>query len=308
MKQPVLVVMAAGQKSWHDGLKLIDPVDSQENAIMDFSVYDAIKAGFSEIVFIINRENESRFRSKIDRTISKYVKVHYVYQELYDLPEGYLVPEGRKKPWGTGYAVLSCIYELKGAPFAVINADDFYGRQAFTLMYDQLSSRQDDLDQYHYAMVGYRLKNALTKAGAVSRRICQLDQNGYLNEINEYHFIEKKDGRFLYTQDGGDSFRLISADVIVSMNFWGFTDSFLDELQSRFLKFLNKDVQKAPLNAEYFLPAVVNELIREGKADVAVLPSDEHWYGGINSENKAAAADAISEMKKSGLYPKNLWN
>ncbi len=245
MKQPVLVVMAAGQESWYDGLKLIDPVDGQGNAIMDFSIYDALKAGFSEIVFIINRENESRFHTKIDQTINRHVKVHYVYQELGDLPEGYSVPDGRKKPWGTGYAVLSCIYELKGAPFAVINADDYYGRHAFSLMYDQLSSRQDDWNKYHYAMVGYRLKNAVTKNGFVSRRICKLDRDSYLKEIDEYPFIKRRGEDIVYTEDGGNEFKKISADSIVSMNFWGFTDSFLDELQLRFFKFLNKDVQEA---------------------------------------------------------------
>lgn len=306
MKRPVLVIMAAGMGSRYGGLKQIDPVDGQGHILMDFSVYDAIAAGFRELIFIIKRENEAEFRETVGDRISKFVKVHYVCQELTDLPEGFQVPKGRVKPWGTGHAVLSCIYVLNEAPFAVINADDYYGRHAFSMIYDYLMYHQDD-ERYHYAMVGYQLGNTLTEHGHVSRGVCTADERGYLKEICEHTHIEKRKEGAVYTEDGGETWQEISAQQTVSMNMWGFTDSFLDELQSRFSRFLDQDAAEDPKKAEYFLPTVVNELLEEKKADVRVLKSPDRWYGMTYKEDKPVVMEAIRKMKAEGIYPEYLW-
>lgn len=306
MKRPILVIMAAGMGSRYGGLKQIDPVDDQGHIIMDFSIYDAVAAGFREVVFIIKRENEEDFREAIGDRLSKFIKVHYVFQEVTDLPEGYKVPEGRVKPWGTGHAVLSCIYVLNEAPFAVINADDYYGRHAFQLIYDYLTAHQDD-EKYHYAMVGYRLGNTLTEHGHVSRGVCQIDEQGYLKDICEHTHIEKRGEGAAFTEDNGQTWQEISVEDTVSMNLWGFTDSFLDELQNRFTRFLEKEVESNPLKAEYFLPSVVNQLLEEGKADVQVMTSRDRWYGVTYKEDKPVVVEAIRRMKAEGLYPEHLW-
>lgn len=306
MKRPVLVIMAAGMGSRYGGLKQIDPVDEQGHIIMDFSIYDAVEAGFQEVIFIIKREHEADFREAIGDRLSEYVKVHYVYQELSDLPEGYMVPEGRLKPWGTGHAVLSCIYVLNEAPFAVINADDYYGKHAFSLIYDYLLHHQDD-EKYHYAMVGYRLGNTLTENGHVSRGVCQIDEQGYLKDICEHTHIEKRGDGAVYTEDNGVTWQNISVEGTVSMNLWGFTDSFLDELQNRFTSFLDENIESNPMKAEYFLPTVVNELLEEKKADVQVKLSKDRWYGVTYKEDKPLVVESIRKMKEEGLYPEYLW-
>lgn len=306
MKRPVLVIMAAGMGSRYGGLKQIDPVDEQGHIIMDFSIYDAVAAGFREVVFIIKREHEAEFRTAIGDRLSKFIKVHYVHQGLDDLPEGYSVPEGRVKPWGTGHAVLSCIYMLNEAPFAVINADDYYGREAFRLIYEFLTTHQDD-ERYHYAMVGYRLGNTLTENGHVSRGVCSTDAQGHLTGICEHTHIEKRGDGAAFTEDGGATWHAIDTESTVSMNLWGFTDSFLDELQSRFAAFLNQGLVSNPLKSEYFLPSVVNELLSEGKADVQVLTSRERWYGVTYKEDKPVIVAAVRRMKEQGLYPEKLW-
>ncbi|HIU75287.1 MAG TPA: nucleotidyltransferase [Candidatus Pelethocola excrementipullorum] len=306
MKRPVLVIMAAGMGSRYGGLKQIDPVDEQGHIIMDFSIYDAVEAGFQEVIFIIKREHEADFRAAIGDRLSEFVKVHYVYQELSDLPEGYTVPEGRMKPWGTGHAVLSCIYVLNEAPFAVINADDYYGKHAFSLIYDYLLCHQDD-EKYHYAMVGYRLGNTLTENGHVSRGVCQIDDQGYLMNICEHTHIEKRGDGAVYTEDDGMTWQDISVEGTVSMNLWGFTDSFLDELQNRFTRFLDDNIEHNPLKSEYFLPTVVNELLEEEKADVQVRISKDRWYGVTYKEDKPLVVDSIRKMKEEGLYPEYLW-
>lgn len=306
MKRPVLVIMAAGMGSRYGGLKQIDPVDEQGHIIMDFSIYDAVEAGFQEVIFIIKREHEADFRAAIGDRLSEFVKVHYVYQELSDLPEGYMVPEGRLKPWGTGHAVLSCIYVLNEAPFAVINADDYYGKHAFSLIYEYLLHHQDD-EKYHYAMVGYRLGNTLTENGHVSRGVCQIDEQGYLKDICEHTHIEKRRDGAVYTEDNGVTWQNIAVERTVSMNLWGFTDSFLDELQNRFTRFLDENIEGNPLKSEYFLPTVVNELLDEKKADVQVMLSKDRWYGVTYKEDKPLVVESIRKMKEEGLYPEYLW-
>ena len=305
MKKPVLVIMAAGMGSRYGGLKQIDPVDGQGHIIMDFSLYDAKKAGIEKVIFIIKRENEADFRQAIGDRVSREMEVAYVFQELDNLPRGYQVPEGRVKPFGTGHAVLSCIQEVDG-PFAVINADDYYGRHAFEMIYQFLSSHTDD-DKYRYTMVGYILENTLTENGHVARGVCVTDESGYLQGIHERTHIEKRGDVTAYTEDDGATWVTIPEGSTVSMNMWGFSASMLRELQERFPRFLDENLEKNPLKCEFFLPSVVGELLDEGKATVQVLKSADKWYGVTYKEDKAVVVEAIARMKAEGLYPEKLW-
>ena len=306
MKKPVLVVMAAGMGSRYGGLKQIDPIDKEGHIIMDFSIYDAVRAGFEKVVFIIKKENEKAFREAIGERLGKQIEVAYVFQELDNLPEGYTVPEGRVKPWGTGHAVLSCIDEIDG-PFAVINADDYYGVHAFKMAYDFLTSEQEKEDVYHYMMVGYRLENTLTENGHVARGVCVTDEEGHLIKINERTHIEKHDGGTAYTEDDGKSWTMLPEGSIVSMNMWGFTSSILKEIGSRFPKFLEENLPKNPMKCEFFLPSVVGELLAEDKATVEVLKSEDKWYGVTYKEDKPVVVAAIQKLKDEGRYPQKLW-
>ena len=305
MKKPVLVVMAAGMGSRYGGLKQIDPVDKQGHIIMDFSIYDAVKAGFEKVVFIIKRDNEADFKAAIGDRMSKVIEVEYVFQDLHNLPEGYEVPEGRVKPWGTGHAILSCLGTVD-APFAVINADDYYGSHAFQMIYDYLTSHEDD-EKYRYTMVGYVLENTLTENGHVARGVCVTDENGYLQEINERTHIEKRGDETAYTEDDGATWTVIPEGSIVSMNMWGFSQSILKELKDRFAKFLDENLEGNPMKCEYFLPFVVDELLGEDKATVQVLKSLDKWYGVTYKEDKPVVVAAIQALKDSGLYPEKLW-
>lgn len=306
MKKPVLVVMAAGMGSRYGGLKQIDPIDQDGHIIMDFSIYDAVKAGFEKVVFIIKRENEADFRSVIGDRLSKHIQVAYVYQELANLPEGYTVPEGRVKPWGTGHAVLSCIQEIDG-PFAVINADDYYGSHAFQMAYDFLIQEEEEHGVCHYMMVGYKLENTLTENGHVARGVCVTDEEGYLVTIHERTHIERQGDGAAYTEDDGATWTEIPEGSIVSMNMWGFSASILQELRDRFTAFLQENLEKNPLKCEYFLPFVVDELLGEKKATVKVLKSMDRWYGVTYKEDKPVVMAAIQKLKDEGLYPQKLW-
>ena len=305
MKKPVLVVMAAGMGSRYGGLKQIDPVDKQGHIIMDFSIYDAVNAGFEKVVFIIKKENEADFKAAIGDRLSKVIEVEYVFQDLNNLPEGYGVPEGRVKPWGTGHAILSCIGTVD-APFAVINADDYYGSHAFQMIYDYLTTHEDD-EKYRYTMVGYVLENTLTENGHVARGVCVTDENSYLQKINERTHIEKRGAETAYTEDEGKTWTVIPEGSVVSMNMWGFSESILKELKDRFAKFLDENLEANPLKCEYFLPFVVDELLGEGKATVEVLKSLDKWYGVTYKEDKPVVVAAIQALKDSGLYPEKLW-
>ena len=305
MKKPVLVIMAAGMGSRYGGLKQMDPVDGDGHIIMDFSVYDAVRAGFEKVVFIIKKEMEANFRERIGNRMAEKMQVEYVFQELQNLPAGYSVPAGREKPWGTGHAVLSCLPVVDG-PFAVINADDYYGREAFRLIYDFLISHRDN-DKYQYTMVGYYLKNTLTENGYVARGVCTTSKDGKLTGITERTRIEKKDGIPAYTEDGGGTWVNLPENTIVSMNMWGFTASMLRELNDRFGDFLGENLQKNPLKCEYFLPFVVDELIKEEKAEVTVLKSADRWYGVTYKEDKPVVVKAIRALKETGLYPRGSW-
>ena len=305
MSKPVLVIMAAGMGSRYGGLKQIDPVDEQGHMIIDFSIYDAIRAGFQKVVFIIKKENEADFRAAIGNRMERQLEVEYVYQEMNSLPAGYEVPEGRQKPFGTGHAVLSCSSVVDG-PFAVINADDYYGRHAYQMIYDYLSNHQDD-EKYRYTMVGYILENTLTDNGHVARGVCVTDEQHYLTGINERTHIEKRNGNAEYTENDGATWTRIPEGSTVSMNMWGFSASILQELKERFPKFLDQNLKTNPLKCEYFLPTVVNDLIDEGKATVEVLKSLDKWYGVTYKEDTEYVVNAIQNLKKSGLYPEFLW-
>ncbi len=306
MKKPVLIIMAAGMGSRYGGLKQIDPIDKDGHIIMDFSIYDAVRAGFEKVIFIIKKENEADFRECIGNRIEKQVQVEYVFQDLHNLPEGYEAPEGRVKPWGTGHAVLSCLEAVDG-PFAVINADDYYGQKAFQMIYDFLTTHQDK-EKYQYTMVGYLLKNTLTENGHVARGICRTDENGKLLNITERTRIEKREDGPAYTEDNGASWVSLAEDTIVSMNMWGFTASLLEELRVRFSDFLKKNLTENPLGCEYFLPFVVDELLQEKKAEVTVLKSCDCWYGVTYKEDKPVVMDAVRRLKEEGYYPRKLWN
>ena len=306
MKKPVLVVMAAGMGSRYGGLKQIDPVDKEGHIIMDFSIFDAVKAGFEKVVFIIKKENEQDFRAAIGDRLSEKIKVSYVLQALTNLPEGYVLPEGRVKPWGTGHAIMSCMGEIDG-PFVVINADDFYGSHAFQVAYDYLTTHQDEEGIYRYMMVGYRLENTLTDNGHVARGVCEMDAQGYLADIHERTHIEKRGNGAAYRGDEGKKWISISGDATVSMNMWGFSESILGELQSRFSAFLEENLKKNPLKCEYFLPFVVDELLKEGRATVAVEKSQDKWFGVTYKEDKPMVMAAIQNLKDQGVYPAHLW-
>ena len=305
MKKPVLVIMAAGMGSRYGGLKQIDPVDNEGHIIMDFSIYDAKRAGFEKVVFIIKKAIEKEFKAGIGDRISQYMDVEYVYQELDTLPEGLEVPEGRVKPFGTGHAILSCKDVVDG-PFAVINADDYYGVHAFQEIYNYLTENEDD-EKYHYAMVGYILSNTLTENGYVSRGICEMDKDAFLTGITERTHIEQRDMGVQFTEDDGQTWEDIAADSIVSMNMFGFTASMLKELECRFPEFLKKGLKENPMKCEYFLPSVVSDLIEEDKADVKVLRSEDRWYGITYKEDKEAVVSAVQKLKDTGVYPQHLW-
>lgn len=305
MKKPVLVIMAAGMGSRYGGLKQIDPVDGQGHIIIDFSIFDAKRAGFEKVIFIIKKEDEKDFREAIGERIAKVIDVAYVYQDLHHIPEGFEVPQERVKPWGTAHAVLSCKGEIDG-PFAVINADDYYGREAFQKIYDYLQSHEDD-GKYRYAMVGYHLENTLTENGHVARGICEVNDRGELVSVTERTRIEKKEQGAAYTEDEGATWVDLPLGTIVSMNMWGFTAGFLGEIEKGFAAFLEKGLKENPLKCEYFLPTVVSSLLHEDRAAVAVLTTADKWYGVTYKEDKPVVENAIRSFKKSGLYPEKLW-
>ena len=302
MKNPELVIMAAGMGSRYGGLKQIDRVDDNGHIIIDYSIYDAIRAGFRDVTFIIKKEIEKDFREVMDPHLAgKDINVKYVFQEIDKLPAGYSVPEGRRKPWGTGHALLCCLGTVD-APFAVINADDYYGANAFKKIYDFLKNTNDE-GKYHFAMVGYKIANTVTEQGTVSRGICQSDENGMLTEIVERTKIGTTDGRIWYTE-GDESFDL-APDTLVSMNLWGFTPSYLKECEKRFPAFLDENLPKNPEKCEFFLPSVVSELIGEGLADVKVLDNSDKWYGVTYKEDKETVVEAFKKLKAEGVYPDN---
>lgn len=304
-KEPILVIMAAGMGSRFGGLKQIEPISDKGEIILDFSLYDAFMAGFKKAIFVIKRENEEDFRKLIDNGAAKYMKVDYAFQQLNDLPDGYSVPEGREKPWGTAHAVMAARH-LADGPIAVINADDYYGPGAFQTIYDFLEGACDG-EKYSYCMVGYDIENTLTENGFVSRGVCKTSEQGFLTEITERTKIQWKDGEIVYTEDDGKTWKNLPKGTTVSMNFWGFTPSMMKEMEAGFPAALDKILAEDPLKGEYFLPGVVDRLLREGKAEVKVLKSRDRWYGVTYKEDKESVVSALQSMKDKGEYPDKLW-
>ena len=303
MKKPVLVVLAAGMGSRYGGLKQIDPVGSQGEAILDYSIYDAHEAGFETVVIIIKEAIKKDFLETVGKRLEKApVEVRYAYQELNKLPAGYAVPEGRTKPWGTSHAVMCAADAIDGAPFAVINADDYYGKAAFKAIYNQLSSTTDP---YAYCMVGYELSKTVTDNGSVARGVCETDKNGFLTEVIERTKIEKYEGGIHF--EDGDKWVDVAPDTTVSMNLWGFMPSFLEEINNRFSAYLDEALPTNPLKCEYFLPLPVSQLIHEGKATVKVLTSADRWYGVTYAADKPVVVAALKNMTAEGKYPDGLW-
>lgn len=305
MEKPVLVVMAAGMGSRYGGMKQIDPVGPSGQVIIDYSLYDARRAGFETVIFVIKHEIEDAFKAAIGDRVSKVMKVEYAFQQLEELPAGFAVPEGRAKPWGTCHAVLAAKHLIHG-PFAVINADDYYGPEAFQVIYDYLSTHQDG-EVYDYCMVSYLLKNTVSENGSVARGVCEANPDGTLAAVTERTCIETYPGGIHFTENGGDTWQDLASDTPVSMNLWGFGQSFLEEAEARFAGWLSENLPKNPLKCEYFLPLVVSELLAEGKATVKLLHSTDKWYGVTYREDKPVVVNAIAQKITDGLYPADLW-
>ena len=300
MNKPTLVIMAAGMGSRFGGCKQITPVDDAGHVIIDFSIYDAVRAGFGRVVCIIKPEMEADFRAAIGDRIAPFVELKYAYQQIDMLPDGYSVPEGRVKPWGTGHAVL-CAAGCIDGPFAVINADDFYGRGAFQAACDFLSAPHAPNE---HAMVAYRVENTLTENGSVSRGVCSAE-NGLLTGVVERTKIVPRPGGAAFIEDETETF--LPNGTPVSMNLWAFQHSILDELKNRFTAYLDENLPKNPMKCEYFLPLIPNALIHEGAGSVRVLDTDERWFGVTYHDDLAKVQAAIREMKQKGLYPEKLW-
>ncbi len=303
-KKPVLVVMAAGMGSRYGGLKQIDPVGECGEAILDYSLYDAHEAGFETAVIIIKEAIREDFMATVGKRLEKCpMEIRYAYQELDNMPAGYNVPPERTKPWGTCHAVLCAKDAIGDAPFAVINADDYYGKSAYRVIYNKLV---DASKPYHYCMVGYLLGNTVTENGSVARGVCETDGTGCLTEIVERTRIEKRSGGIAYTEDG-ENWTQLPESTLVSMNMWGFTPDFLTELERRFPVFLDKALVENPGKAEFFLPLAIEALLAEGKAEVRVLESPDKWYGVTYAADKPQVVAALREKTQQGLYPEGLW-
>ena len=299
--KPTLIVMAAGMGSRYGGLKQIDPVGPHGEKIIDYSIYDALQAGFERVIFVIKEELAATFRAEVGHAIEQVCDTQYVYQRLTDLPPGFTPPAERQKPWGTAHAVYSC-RQVVHKPFAVINADDFYGRGAYQLLSTYLQQLGEEQTPYNYSMVGYQLRNTVTQHGYVSRGICTSEQ-GFLVQIDERLHIEQRENGIQYQAE--EEWHPLPAEATVSMNMWGFTPSLFEELAADFPRFLAAHGTES--ESEYFLPAVVSKLIRAGKATVRVLETDEQWMGVTYKEDKPRVKQAIQELLKRGIYPDALW-
>ena len=303
-KAPILVVLAAGMGSRYGGLKQIDPLGANGEAILDYSIYDAYQAGFRTAVILIKDAIRQDFMDTAGaRLAGSPMEIRYAYQELWMLPEGYSVPEGRVKPFGTGHALICAGAQIDpDTPFLVINADDFYGREAFKTMFDHLSA---NTDPYGYCMVGYQLGKTVTDHGSVARGVCQTDENHCLTTVTERTRIEKYEGGIHFTEDG-KNWQDLPGDTVVSMNFLGFMPSFLEEAKARFPAFLDKALAENPMKGEYFLPSIVQQLLTEGKATMKVLTSHDQWYGVTYAADKPVVAEALKKMTEDGVYPEKL--
>lgn len=305
MNRATLVIMAAGIGSrFGGGIKQLAPVGPNGEIIMDYSIYDAVEAGFDKVVFVIRRDLEKDFREVIGNRIEKYVDVAYAYQEVDDIPEKYSKKfAGRTKPWGTGQAILCC-KDVVDSPFLVINADDYYGKEAYREAYRYLTESKN-ADNIEICMVGFVLKNTLSENGGVTRGLCEVDENGMLTRIVETQNIEKDGGsNAVIRSEEGD--RVIDAQSPVSMNMWGLRPGFFDILESRFDTFLD-ETQEGDLKAEYLLPTLIGQLLEEGRLSVRVLKSRDQWFGVTYKEDREAVVNSVSRLVEEGLYPPKLY-
>ena len=299
--KPTLVILAAGMGSRYGGMKQIDGVGSHGEPIIEFSNYDAYKAGFRKVVLIIKREHEELFRKALtDRVANGGMEVDFAYQDMNNIPEGFSVPEGRVKPWGTTHALLAC-KGIVNEPFAIINADDFYGRNAYEVIYKYLTTEVAD---DNYAMVGFKCLNTLTANGTVTRGLCQ-QKDGCLSAIQEIQKIALKDGHAIYEDNG--EWKPIADDALVSMNFWGFTPKIFDEMEPLFKDFIAANIEKNPLKCEHVIPTGIGTLVSEGKIKVHMLSSSDKWFGVTYKEDKPEVVARIQALKDNGTYPDVLW-
>lgn len=302
MKKPVLVILAAGMGSRYGGLKQIDGVGTHGEPIIDFSIYDAHEAGFDKVVLIIRREHEEAFRKNLTDKVSRHMEVEFVYQDLHDVPEGIAVPEGREKPWGTTHALLAC--RNLDAPFAIINADDYYGKDAYRVIYNFLANEVRDGE---YGMVGYVLENTLTDHGTVSRAVCRTNENGMLQEIVECPKIAKEGDHAKLTRDDGETWEPIEQGSLVSMNFWGFTPKIFEQCETIFNEFIRKGIAENPMKCEHVIPTAIGTLLERGECTVKVLTSHDRWFGVTYKEDKPYVMNCLKEYKEKELYPDDLW-
>lgn len=302
MKDPILVVLAAGMGSRYGGLKQIDPIGPNGEIILELSAFDAIQAGFKKIVFIIKHEIEADFKEAIGNKLSKYCEVEYVFQDINKLPEGCVVPDGRVKPWGTAHAIMCC-KDVIDAPFAVINADDYYGQSAFETLYEFLTTSNDDNE---YAMVGYRLGNTVSEYGSVARGVCNY-ADGKLTNVRELTKIEVHGNKIEHTLDDGKTWEELPADSLVSMNMWGFKENVIARFESRFMDFFKNEVPENTLKSEYFIPMEVGRMLRNNEIVVKMLSSNDKWYGVTYQEDKPMVKEGIAKLIKAGKYPQPLW-
>lgn len=298
-----LVVLAAGMGSRYGGLKQIDKIGPNGEIILEMSVYDAIQAGFNEVIFIIKHSIEKEFKEAIGDKLSKYIDVKYVYQDLDKIPEGCEIPEGREKPWGTGHALLCC-KELLNNPFCVINADDYYGRDSFVKIHDFLVNSTDDNE---YAMAGYIIGNTVSENGSVARGVCSLDENGNLVNVEERTCIEKHGDVIEFSEDGGNTWTKLNNDDLVSLNFWGFKPSFIEKMENDFVEFFKNEVPNNLLKSEFYIPKEVGKMLQNNEISVKVLSSEDKWYGVTYQEDKPLVREGIKELIESGKYPTPLW-
>ena len=304
MKKPVLVVMAAGMGSRYGGLKQIDPVGPNGEVIIDYSIFDGIEAGFEKVIFIIKEELLDDFKTTVGMRVASHIQVEYVFQKLDDIPKPFQIPEGRIKPWGTCHAIWSCRDVIDG-PFAVINADDYYGKEAFKKVFDFLSESSNEEMNLH-CMVGYKIENTLTENGHVARGVCETSDDNYLLKIVERLKIQWMDSKIKFTEDG-ENWEEVKEGTTVSMNLCGFKPSIIGEIDKGFRLFLEELSEKDPLKSEYFLPAVVEELLQANKARFKVLQSKDKWFGVTYKEDKPLVVKAIREMIEKKIYPSNLF-
>ena len=299
MNKPVLVILAAGMGSRYGGLKQIDTVGNNGESIIDFSIYDAHEAGFEKVVLIIRKEHEEAFKQCLTDKVSKHMQVEFAYQDIDDIPEGIEVPEGREKPWGTTHALLAC--KNLDAPFAICNADDFYGKDAYKVIYDFLLNEVSD---DNYGMVGYLCNNTLTDNGTVTRGLCE-NTDGYLTKIVEIQKIARENGKPVFEENG--EWKPLADDAIVSMNFWGFTPKIFEECQDIFNQFIQKGIEENPMKCEHVIPTAIGQLVTEGKCKVKIMSSKDKWFGVTYKEDKPGVVALIQEYKDNNVYPFDLW-